>query len=135
MGFFDKITPPAGPEFQHYSNAYVFINGQLLAQEASVSIEKKSGGRPIFTLGAGLAGVSQGVELIELSIDNAVPSTDFEFNPDRWIRFGEPVEIGILMANRQSVFLGFILDATYSHAANDAAKMMMKLICRFAPFE
>lgn len=120
---------------QLYSNAYVTIDGRLLTQESSVSIDKKSGLNPVFTVAEGLAGMSQGASTCEVSIDNAVPSADFEFNPDPYMRTGAVVEIGIIMASRQTVFKGFITEATYHHAVNDASKLSMKMLCRFADFE
>ncbi len=126
---------PPDRKLQLYSGAFVLINGTLLAQEASVTIEKKSDLKPIFTLGAGFAGMSLGAGTAEVTIDNAVPSVDFEFHPDIYLRTGDVVEIGIVMASRQSVFKGFITDATYSHSVNDASKLSMKLLCRFSDFE
>lgn len=118
-----------------YSNAYVIVNGTLWAQVASVSIEKKSGSTPQYTLHSGFAGLSQGAGVVEITIDSAVPSKDFEFNPDPQIRTGETIEIGVAMAGRQSVFKGFITDATYSHSVNDSSKLSMKMICRYGEFE
>lgn len=136
MGFFEKLSPEVGPPFKHYSVAYVFIDGKLLTEEASVSLEKKShGSAPIFTLSAGLAGVSIGVPLIELSIQNAVPTADFELCPDDKIRTGSAVEVGIVMAGRQSIFKGVITEASYSHAVNDSSKLNLKLTCRYSDFE
>jgi hypothetical protein len=118
-----------------YSRAYVTIDGSLLSEEASISLEKKSGMAPITTLGAGFAGMSLGSAICEVVIESAVPSTDFEFSPDLFLRKGETVEVGIIMADRQSVFKGFITEATYSHSVNKEALLHMKLMCRFAEFE
>jgi hypothetical protein len=120
---------------QIYSNAYVFINSNLLAQEASVTVEKKGNAVPMFTLAMGFAGLSQGAGTIEISIENAVPTSDFEFNPDLFIRTNSVVEVGIAMASRQLIVKGFLTDATYSHSVNDSSKLSMKLICRYADFE
>lgn len=120
---------------QLYSNAFVTIDGKLLTEEASVTVEKKSGLNPVFTVALGLAGMSQGATTAEVSIESAVPSADFEFNPDAFMRTGQVVELGIIMASRQMVTKGFITDATYSHSVGDASKLSMKLLCRFSDFE
>lgn len=122
-------------ELALYSNAFVIVEGTLWAQAASVTVEKKSNSTPMFTLHSGFAGLSQGAGLVEITVDSAVPSADFEFNPDRKILAGQSIEIGIVMASRQSVFKGFITEATYSHSVNDASKLSMKFVCRFAEFE
>lgn len=118
-----------------YANASVFIDNNLLTQENSVTLEKKSGLNPVFTVAEGLAGMSQGAATMEISIENAVPSADFEFNPDAYMRVGQVVEVGIVMANRQTRAKGFITDASYSHSVNDSAKLSMKILCRYSDFE
>jgi hypothetical protein len=120
---------------QLYSNAYVTIDGALLTEEASVSVDKRSGLNPVFTVAKGFAGMSQGAAVAEISVDNAVPSVDFEFNPDKFMRAGSVVEVGIIMAGRQSVFKGFITEATYSHSVNQESKLSFKITAGFEPFE
>lgn len=123
-------------DLQLYSNAYVWIDGGgLLTQENSVTVEKKSGLNPVFTSVSGLAGMSQGASTAEITIENAVPMKDFEFNPDPYLRSGTPVEIHIIMANRMTVFKGFLTEATYHHSVNDASKLTLKALCRFSEFE
>jgi hypothetical protein len=122
-------------ELQLYSNCFALIDGKLLCQEASVSVEKKSGLNPVFTVAVGLAGMSQGAATCEVTIESAVPSEDFEFNPDAFMRTGQVVELGLIMANRQTVTKGFITDATYQHSVNQESKLTMKLLCRFSDFE
>lgn len=126
---------PSDRKLQTYSNAYVVIEGRLLTQEASVSIEKVSNSKPRNTLAKGFAGMSLGAGLAEVSVENAVPSKDFEWHPDFFLRTGQAVEVGIAMASRQTLIKGFITSVTYSHAVNDAAKMSFKLTCRLADFE
>lgn len=122
-------------ELKLYSNCDVFINGALLAEEASVSVNKKSGLNPVFTVQNGLAGMTQGAGTAEVSIESAVPSADFEFNPDPFMKTGEVVELRIVMANRETNCKGFITDASYAHSVNDASKLSMTLLCRFEEFE
>lgn len=118
-----------------YSNAEVFINGSLMAEESSVSVAKKSGLNPVFTVANGLAGATKGAATAEVSIESAVPSADFEFNPDSFMLVGEVVELRVVMANRETNCKGFITDATYSHSVNDSSKLSMTLLCRFSEFE
>lgn len=134
MGF--DVTISEKPQgVQLYSGAYVFVAGALLSQNVSVTVEKKNNGNPIFTLGSGFAGLSLGAGVAEVTIENAVPVKDFEFNPDSYMRTGAVVEIGIVMAARQTVFKGFLQQATYSYAIGDNAKLSIKLICRYEDFE
>lgn len=122
-------------DLQLYSNAYVQVDGKLMTEEASVSVEKKSGLNPVFTVVEGFAGMTQGAATCEVSVDFAVPSADFQLNPDPYMRTGAVVEVGIIMASRQTVMKGFITDASYSHSVNDSSKLSMKFMCRFSDFE
>ena len=120
---------------QLYSNAFVFVDGLLLTQENSVSVEAKSGLQPVFTTVDGLAGASQGASTVEVSIESAVPSSDFELNPGPFMRTGAVVEVKVQMANRVAVYVGFITDSTFSHSVNDSSKLSMKFLGRLSDFE
>lgn len=121
---------------QLYSNAKVYIAGAgLLTQENSVTVDKKSGLIPVYTTVEGLAGATQGASTAEITIENAVPSADFEFNPDPYMRTGAVVEVHVDMAGRKTVFKGFITDSTYHHSVSDSSKLTMKLLTRFSDFE
>lgn len=122
-------------EFQLYSNAYLTIEGTVLTQETEVSVEQKSGLIPQFTVPLGFAGMSQGAPYQEIKIENAVPSADFEVNPTRYMRTGQPVEVGVIMANRQMITKGFVTDATFQHGVNKASSLSMTLMCALKDFE
>jgi hypothetical protein len=120
---------------QSYAVGYISVDGKTLVEETSMTIEKKSGLNPVLTVIGGFAGMSQGATTAEISIDSAVPTRDFEFNPDRYMRLGSVVEVTIQMAGRLTTCKGYITESSYSHSVGDAAKLSMKLMCRFEDFE
>ena|SRR5688572_7206932 len=120
---------------QLYASGYVQVDGKTLTEETSLTLEKKSGLNPVMTVINGFSGMSQGATTVEISIDSAVPSRDFEFNPDRYMRLGSVVEVIVQMAGRLTTVKGFITEASYSHSVGDAAKLSMKLMCKFEDFE
>jgi hypothetical protein len=126
---------PSGRDLQLYTNVFVFLNGQLLTQETSVTLEKKSNAKTITTLHKGFAGLSKGAGLIELTVDNAVPLKDLEFNVDFFVKSGDVIEIGSVLGARQTICKGFITDVTYSHATNDNTKLSFKATCQLEVFE
>ena len=122
--------------FQIYSNCIVKIDGKLLTEEGTVSFDKKSGLNPVFTTVKGYAGMAQGAGFTEVTIESAVPSTDFEFNPDPYLlKPNKTVEVTLIMAGRQTVCNGFITDATYSHSVNKESQLHIKVMCEITPFE
>jgi hypothetical protein len=120
-----------------YSNAFVYVDGNLLYQNAQVSVEKKSGLNMVETTAIGLAGACQGAARVEISIDNAVPLADFELGDfwDQAMKNATVHEIEIRMGSRSSKHNCFVTDATYSHSTNEHSKVGVKLTGQYALFE
>lgn len=118
-----------------YTSQFITVDGKLLVQETSLSVVKKSGLNPVFTVALGFAGMSQGATTVEVTVENAVPSADFELNPDAAMLTGKVVEIGIIMAGRQTIMKGFITEATYQHSVNEAGKLSFSAMCAWGNFE
>lgn len=120
---------------QLYTATYVTYDGKLLAEEASITIDKKSGLNPVYTVAKGFAGMAVGASSIEMTIESATPAADFEVNPDPYLRTGKLAEIGCVMSGRQMVGKFFVTDATYSHAVNQESKLVMKFMGAFKDWE
>jgi hypothetical protein len=120
---------------QLYADIRAQIDGVLLTEAANVSLEKRSGLNPVYNI-EGFGGMSQGATTMEVTIETNVPSREFQFNPDPYMRIGQVVELKLYMTDSKvTTAKGFITDATYSHSVNDAAKLSMKLLCRYSDFE
>lgn len=120
---------------QLYSATYCTWNGKLLAEEVSVTIDKKSGLNPVFTVAKGFAGMALGAGSIEITIESAAPSADFEVNPDQYLMKGVMAELGFVMSGRQMSLKAFITDATYSHAVNQESKLSIKAMASLSEWE
>lgn len=122
-------------DLQLYTKATVYINSGLLSQESSVSIDRNSGSSPVDTVANGYSGESPGSPKLEISIDNAVPSADFELNPGSFMKLLTPVEISIFAAGRTLTTTGFVYADNFTHAVNTPAKITMKLRAKFTDWE
>ena len=111
---------------QLYSAIYATMNGKMLCQEVSITIDDKSGLLPVLTVPLGFAGVALGAGMTEFTIESATPSADFEVNPSQFLIKGVMAEFGFFMSGRTRQFKAFIIDATYSHAVNQEPKMVIK---------
>lgn len=120
---------------QDFANAFVYLDGLLLTTSSQVTVEKKSGLNMVETTVLGLAGAVRGSSRVEISVENAIPSADFEVNPDPFMETGRIVEIKIVMGSRVSIHNGYLTDATYSHSVNDASKVNVKFTGKFGNFE
>jgi|SRR5271169_1026903 len=113
---------------QLYTLANIYINGSLLAEEASVTIDRATNSQQIITVAKGYAGESPGAPMTEMSIENVVPAADFELNPGKFMGTLQIVEFTAFAAGRTLTFKGFIISDNFSHAANTASKLGFK--CR-----
>lgn len=120
---------------QLYSNAYVTFDSAVLAEAASIRINKNPNLNIIATLAKGFSGVNLGAGMCEITIETAVPSADFEVNPDPFMTTGKQVEIGVVMAGRQMQAKMFISGADYSAAVNQPTNLSISLIGPLAEWE
>lgn len=65
---------------QAYTLLFQTVNGALLAQEQSVSIDRTTNSQPVSTVAGGYSGESPGAAMMEFSVVNAVPAGGFEFD-------------------------------------------------------
>lgn len=121
--------------FEQYSALYATVDGKLLTEATSINVVKHSGLNRVDTIAKGFAGMSQGSVSCDVTVENAVPSSDFELNPDAAMLTGKVVEIGVIMAGRQTVMKGFITEATYSLSVNDSGKLSFSAMCAYGEFE
>lgn len=115
-----------------YSIASVYINGALLAEETTVGIDRDSKAQEQYTVAKGFAGLSPGSPVTMISLDNAVPSQDFEVNPGQFIKQLQVVEVTVFAAGRTLTSKGFITSDNFGHAVNAEAKISMKFIGEYA---
>lgn len=118
-----------------YSKATVYWNGQLLSEESSVTIRRMSGAQQVKTVAKGFAGMSPGSPMIEVTVSNAVPSSDFELNPGQTIQQNEVGELTVFAAGRTLTTKGFIIDDNFSHAVDTASKLDFTFNGQFADWE
>jgi hypothetical protein len=66
---------------QIYTKVTVYVNGNLLTENADVRLTRNAGLLPVNTTYKGFAGFTQGAPFIEIEVGNAVPLAGFEYNP------------------------------------------------------
>lgn len=119
---------------QVYTPASVFVNGALLTEESSVTVDVSSNASPVTTVAKGFAGMAVGAPTISLKIDNAVPAAGFELNPGSFLLGLKVVEFSIFAANAQLTIKGFVTDYTFSHAVNQESRLSLTAMCEPGSF-
>ncbi len=122
---------------QQYAKAELHWNGKVLSEEASVTIKRASGAQIVKTVAKGLAGLSPGSPMVNISISNAVPSAGFEMDPGEFILNNLIGQLTIILGHfsLQMTCNGFILDDSFSHAVDTASKLDFEFISGPARWE
>lgn len=117
---------------QAYTTANVYINGSLLAEEASVTVKRASNSQEIKSVAKGYSGESPGAAMCEVSVESNVPADDFEFDASKAIGEIQVVEFTIFAAGRTLTFKGSIVDDSFSHAVDSPSKLSFNARGAFA---
>lgn len=119
-----------------YSLLYVYANGALLTQEASVNVRRSTGSQAVVTVANGYAGESPGAGMVEIDVSNAIPAADFEFDAGRAMESLQAVEIGVVgPGGKQLTAKGFIIEDSFQHSVNSESKYDFKFRGSFQKFE
>ncbi len=111
---------------QIYSSANIYVDGNLLAQEISITVRRSTNSNPVSTVVGGYSGESPGAATVEIDVDNAVPSSDFELNPGAYMNNLGVAEIAIFAAGKTLVVKGFIVEDSFTHGVANAAGLSFK---------
>lgn len=122
-------------DLQLYTKAQVYVGGSLLSEEADVSVKRMTGAQVVKTVAKGFAGLSPGAPMLQVSISNAVPAVDFEYNPGTNMLDLDVVEITVFAAGRTLTSKGFVTDDNFSHAVETQSKLAFEFTGQFADWE
>lgn len=118
-----------------YSLAYVLVDGAILTEEASVTVNRATNSQAVNTVAKGYAGESPGAASVEIQVSSAVPSADFELDPGRFMKALKDVEIGILVAGKQLTARGFIISDSFKHSVNSESMLDFNFRGGFAEYD
>lgn len=117
---------------QIYTFAEVYVDGRKLMEQASVKVTRDSKAQPVYTVARKFAGMSPGAEELMISIESAVPASDFELNPGAYIKAMKPVKLTIFAGGRTLETNGFFTKDDFSHSVNAEAKLSFDFMGEFA---
>lgn len=122
-------------DLQLYTKASVYVDGSLLSEEADVTLKRMTGAQVVKTVAKGFSGLSPGAPMLQISVTNAVPSTDFEYNPGQDMSDLNVKEVTIFAAGRTLTSKGFVTDDNFSHAVETQSKLSFDFTGQFADWE
>lgn len=118
-----------------YTLAYVLVDGAILTEHASVSVSRATNSQVVNTVAKGYAGESPGAASVEIQVSSAVPSSDFELNPGKYMKALKEVEIGVLVAGKQLTARGFIVSDSFKHSVNNESTLEFTFRGGFVDYE
>lgn len=118
-----------------YSLAYVLVDGAILTEEASVTVNRATNSQAVNTVAKGYSGESPGAASVEIQVSSAVPSADFEMNPGKYMKALKEVEIGVLVAGKQLTARGFIISDSFKHSVNNESMIDFSFRGAFVDYE
>lgn len=119
---------------KNYDKVTVYINGQLLVEEASVSLKASSGLNKVYTVQKGFAGVSKGAEEMSISISSAVPSENFEYLPANMPQ-GQIINVALFCGGKTLSTSGIVMDYDLGHSFGQHATLSMSIAAQYQDFQ
>jgi hypothetical protein len=112
--------------FKKYDRVVVYINGQLMAEEATVSMKFISGLSKVKTVVKGFAGVCKGSEEVDISMSSAIPVDGFEFMPAS-LPQGTVINVAAYTASKTYSADAIVMGYDISHSTDDHAKISLDI--------
>lgn len=106
---------------QVYAIFNILIAGSLLTEETEATVKRASKSNAVETVAKGYAGESPGAGSTDLSVTNAIPAADIEFDAGDYIDGLLPVEFTAVAFGKQATFKGFIISDSFTSGVNKAS--------------
>lgn len=111
-----------------YEKAVVFVDGQMLSESTSVTIDTDPKLNVIETMQKGMAGFSPGAEATTISVDSAVPRAGFEVNYIKRVQNVQVVEITVLAHGQKTTCTGCITKVSQKYGVGTAANVSFEFL-------
>lgn len=117
---------------QQYTQGIPYVDGAALTEATSVRVRRATNSQPVNTIAKGYAGESPGAGMIEIDVENAVPSLAFELNPGKFMKNLATCEFTLFAGNATLTVKGFIVEDSFQAGVNAASGLSFTFR---APFE
>ena len=114
---------------QDYTKATILVNGVVLIEATSISVDHKLGTQPINTIEKGFAGISPGSSSIEVKIQSAVPRVGTDIDFTGLARARTLLDVVLFARAKKVKTKGYIMDVSESYGADKAAEISCTLMC------
>jgi hypothetical protein len=118
-----------------YTNCFVTLDNTILSEATTITINHDPRLVEVETLAGGLKGMAEGSKRMTVTIDNAVPSADFEIDPTRYMVAGTRVDFGAVAAGRQLQQSMWITSSSFTRGVNQEPRVSISLTGPFKEWE
>jgi hypothetical protein len=120
-----------------YDQIYLYINGSLMAEAISVQTGLESDDQRILTLAKGFSGITPSPDVRTVKVENAVPSTGFEFDFEKAKKERRQIEIRMQSGatGKQCTSKGFLTQVSIDAGVGKALMLNFEFVGEPAIFE
>jgi hypothetical protein len=110
-----------------YSLLFETVDGALLAEEQSITIDRTTNSQAVSTVAKGYAGESPGAAMTEVTVESALPAGGFEFDAFKKMAALIPTNLYTIgPGGKQLKAQVFIISDTVRHGVNQPASYTFK---------
>lgn len=113
---------------QTYSKGSLLLNGTLVAEMMTFSVDHKNGAQPIHTIEKGFAGMSPGSGSTEVKCESAVPRTGVNYDYTDALNTLAVLDIVIFCRGKKLKMKGFITDVSESYGVDKPAGLSFTIM-------
>lgn len=114
---------------QIYTDYNLFVDGQLLAEAVTISIDHKNNAQPVHTINKGFAGMSPGANETQIKVSNVHPRAGVEFNAVTSMQRLKLHEFTAFRGSKKLTCKGFVTDVSEGGGVNKEATYDFTAMC------
>jgi hypothetical protein len=114
---------------QTYTEFYAFIDGKLLAEAVTVTVDHKNNAQPVHTIAKGFSGMSPGANETSVKVSNVHPRAGAEFNAVESLQNLTLHDFVFFRGSKKVKCKGYVTDVSEGGGVNKEATYDFTAMC------
>lgn len=112
-------------DLQAYTSMATYVDGTQLAESTQTTIRIQGNHIDNLTEAKGFAGQSLGASMVEITIENVIPSSGFELDMSEDILTNTPHEVTVFVGGKTLTVAGYFTDAEVGKGVNQEGRLTL----------
>lgn len=104
-----------------YTEYFVFVDGKMLAEAVTITVDHKNNAQPVHTIAKGFSGMSPGSNETSIKVSNVIPRVGVEFNAIESSQNLTPHDWVFYRGSKKMKCKGYVTDVSESGGVNKEA--------------